>query len=96
MKLKRLIILVVLPLVAAMGPKPEGEADGHRPYVRGEVPAARDDAPAPGAATGTVTGTMTGTMTGPGLRALTVLPASDADPAEFLWQARPLVITRCW
>ena len=41
MKLKRLIILAVVPLLAAMGPKPEGDADGHRPYVRGEVPAAR-------------------------------------------------------
>lgn len=78
MKLKRLIFLMAVPLLAAMGPKPEGAADGHRPYVRGEVPAARTDVPAP--------------VTGPSLRELTVLPASEADPAEFLWQARPVVI----
>lgn len=81
MKLKRLIILAVVPLLAAMGPKPEGEADGHRPYVRGEVPAARDGAPAP-----------RGPLTGAAAQALTVLSASEADPAEFLWQARPVVI----
>ncbi|RDD68405.1 DUF4174 domain-containing protein [Paracoccus versutus] len=79
MKLKRLILLVVVPLVAAMGPRPEGEADGHRPYVRGEVPAARSE---------------TGTPTRPETPAgeLTVLPAAEADPAEFRWQARPVVI----
>lgn len=86
MKLKRLIILAVVPLLAAMGPKPEGEADGHRPYVRGEVPAARDAAPAGEAATAPAP------VTGPALRTLTVLSASEAEPAEFLWQARPLVI----
>lgn len=78
MKLKRLIFLMAVPLVAAMGPKPEGAGDAHRPYVRTEVPAARQDKPAP--------------VTGPGLRALTVLSAAEADPAEFLWQARPVVI----
>ena len=44
--------------------------------MRGEVPAARAEAPArelPG-------------------NELSVLAASEADPAEFLWQARPVVI----
>ncbi|MEF9602681.1 DUF4174 domain-containing protein, partial [Paracoccus sp. PXZ] len=78
MKLKRLILLAMVPLVAAMGPKPEGEADGHRPYVRGEVPAARSEGTAaPG---------------GTPAHELTVLPAAEADPAEFMWQARPVVI----
>ena len=74
MKLKRLIFLMVVPLVAAMGDKPDGEAEQR--YVRGEVPAARAEAPArelPG-------------------NELSVLAASEADPAEFLWQARPVVI----
>ena len=86
MKLKRLIFLMAVPLVAAMGPKPEGPADGHRPYVRGEVPAARDDVVPAARDDGAAP------VTGPGLRDLTVLPASEADPAEFLWQARPVVI----
>jgi len=47
MKLKRLIFLMAVPLVAAMGGKPDGEADQR--YVRGEVPAARAEAPAPAA-----------------------------------------------
>ncbi|WP_199258360.1 DUF4174 domain-containing protein [Paracoccus binzhouensis] len=78
MKLKRLIFLALVPLLAAMGSRPEGEADGHRPYVRGEVPAARSEGPAAPAGTAA--------------RALTVLPAAEADPAEFLWQARPVVV----
>lgn len=74
MKLKRSFILLAVPLVAAMGGKPDGDA-GER-YVRGEVPAARAEAP---------------------LRELPenelrVLPASEAEPAEFTWQARPVVI----
>ena len=76
MKLKRLIFLVMVPLVAAMGGKPEGEADARKPYVRGEVPAARAETPAREALT----------------QELTVMPANEADPAEFLWQARPVVI----
>ncbi|UFM63549.1 DUF4174 domain-containing protein [Paracoccus sp. MA] len=78
MKLKRLIFLAAVPLLAAMGPRPEGEADGHRPYVRGEVPAARSEG--------------TAAPAGPAERELTVLPAAEADPAEFMWQARPVVI----
>lgn len=74
MKLKRLIFLIAVPLVAAMGDKPDGEA-GQR-YVRGEVPAARSEAPA---------------NERPASE-LRVLPASEADPAEFMWQARPVVI----
>lgn len=79
MKLKRLIFLAMVPLVAAMGPKPEGEADGHRPYVRGEVPAARSESDAPARSDRSAA-------------ELTVLPAAEAEPAEFLWQARPVVI----
>ena len=74
MKLKRLIFLMAVPLVAAMGGKPDGEAEQR--YVRGEVPAARAEAPARELPE----------------NELRVLPASEADPAEFTWQARPVVI----
>ena len=74
MKLKRLIFLMAVPLVAAMGGKPDGEA-GQR-YVRGEVPAARAEAPARDLPA----------------NELSILPASEVDPAEFMWQARPVVI----
>ena len=79
MKLKRLIFLIAVPLLAAMGPKPQGGTDGHQPYVRSEVPAARDDGGA-------------GAKVGAQSDSLTPLPAAEADPAEFLWRARPLVI----
>lgn len=75
MKLKRLIILAVVPLVAAMGGTPG--AAPHQPYVRGEVPAAQADA------------TPRQPRAGSELRVLT---ATEVDPAEFLWQARPLVV----
>ena len=74
MKLKRLIFLAMVPLVAAMGGKPDGEASQR--YVRGEVPAARAEAPARELPA----------------NELRVLPASEVDPAEFMWQARPVVI----
>ena len=78
MKLKRLIFLMTVPLLAAMGPRPDGEGDGHRPFVRGEVPAATSEAR-------------------PMSRVLpegelSVIPADQAEPQEFLWQARPLVV----
>ena len=78
MKLKRLIFLMTVPLLAAMGPRPDGEGDGHRPFVRGEVPAATSEAK-------------------PMSRVLpegelSVIPADQAEPQEFLWQARPLVV----
>ena len=78
MKLKRLIFLMAVQLLAAMGPRPGGEADGQRPYVRGEVPAARD-----GGAEGPA---------GPAVPALVVLAAGEVEPAAFLWKQRPLVI----
>lgn len=78
MKLKRLIFLMVVPLVAAMGERPAGEASGTRPYVRSEVPAARSEGAAP--------------ISGPAAAELRVLSASEATPADFLWQARPVVI----
>ena len=74
MKLKRLFFMAMVPLVAAMGDTPGTEGDQR--YIRGEVPAARAEAPAAEKAT----------------RELTVLPATEVQPAEFLWQARPLVI----
>jgi len=79
MKLKRLIFLAMMPLVAAMGSRPDGEADGHRPYVRGEVPAARNDG-------------NDGTPAASNTAELRVLSASEAEPSEFLWQARAVVI----
>ena len=80
MKLKRLLILMVVPLLAAMGDRPaeQGEADGHRPFVRGEVPAASSEAKPM-------------TLTRPEGE-LPVVPAAEVEPAEFLWQARPLVV----
>ncbi len=72
MKLKRLIILALVPLVAAMG---SPSAD-HQPYVRGEVPAGRADAESRAR----------------GSEALTILPAAEAQPQDFLWQARPVVV----
>lgn len=74
MKLKRLIFLGAVPLVAAMGGKPDGEADQR--YVRGEVPAARSEARPMGGPT----------------HELRVLSAADAEPGQFTWQARPVVI----
>ncbi|KGJ03041.1 protein of unknown function [Paracoccus halophilus] len=76
MKLKRLIFLALVPLVAAMGGKPEGEADQSQRYVRGMVPAARSEAPEVERPT----------------RELAILSAAEADPAQFMWQQRPLVI----
>ncbi|MBD9525338.1 MULTISPECIES: DUF4174 domain-containing protein [Paracoccus] len=71
---KRLILIAFVPLIMAMGARTDG---AHQPYVRGEVPAARDGS---GAAAGTAT------------EELRFLPAAEADPAEFLWQARPVVV----
>ncbi|WP_134680117.1 DUF4174 domain-containing protein [Paracoccus ravus] len=76
MKLKRLIFLLLVPLVAAMGDRPADETR-HQPYVRGEVPAARDGEAGRDRANA---------------RELRVLDAAEADPAEFLWQARPVVV----
>lgn len=75
MKLKRLIILAAVPLVAAMGGKPGPEA--HQPYVRGEVPAAQTDASPRQPRAGSE---------------LRILTAAEVDPAEFQWQARPVVV----
>lgn len=77
MKLKRLVFLAMVPLVAAMGGRPQGEDGRHQPYVRGEVPAARDGA---------------GEQHGRASDELRILEASEVEPAEFLWQARPVVV----
>lgn len=79
MKLKRLIFLAMVPLVAAMGSRPEGEAGAQQPYVRDVVPAGRvqDEGAARPA---------------PVVQELRVLQAVDATPAEFMWQARPVVV----
>jgi len=77
MKLKRLIFLMVVPLVAAMGPRPNADGERHQPYVRGEVPAARDD---------------TGARDRRASDELRILEAAEVEPAEFLWQARPVVV----
>lgn len=74
MKLNRLIILALVPLVAAMGERSE-EGSTSR-YVRGEVPAAR-------------AGGETDTRDTDELR---ILPALEAEPQEFMWQARPVVV----
>ncbi|MTH77450.1 DUF4174 domain-containing protein [Paracoccus aestuariivivens] len=60
-----------------MGPKPQGGDSAHQPYVRGEVPAARDTV---------------GEGQGRAQSQLTVLSASEAEPSDFVWQARPVVI----
>lgn len=74
MKLNRLIILALVPLVAAMGERPEAGDTGR--YVRGEVPAAR-----------------AGGATNAGdADELRILPATQAEPQEFMWQARPVVV----
>ncbi|MDS9468437.1 DUF4174 domain-containing protein [Paracoccus sp. MBLB3053] len=77
MKLKRLIFLAMVPLVAAMGERPDPEADGHQPYVRGEVPAARESA---------------AERSRRASDELRILEATEVDPEEFMWQARPVVI----
>lgn len=78
MKFNRLILLVAVPLIAAMAGRPENDEPGSR-YVRGVVgagqeapadPATAPDAPA----------------------ALEIISATEADPAQFLWTQRPVVI----
>lgn len=76
MKRKRLIFLVAVPLVAAMGSRPQGEGDGR--FVRTEVPAATSAAQP-----------MSRSLPEGGLE---ILEATEVDPAEFTWQARPLVV----
>lgn len=76
MKRKRLIFLIAVPLVAAMGAKPQGEGDGR--FVRSEVPAATSEAQP-----------MSRSLPE---GSLNILEATEVDPAEFTWQARPLVI----
>lgn len=76
MKRKRLIFLIAVPLVAAMGSRPQGEGDGR--FVRTEVPAATSQAQP-----------MSRSLPEGGLD---ILEATEVDPGEFTWQARPLVI----
>lgn len=77
MKLKQLIFLVAVPLVAAMGARPGDGTGAPQPYVRHAVPAAggieSPAAPAPAAE-------------------LRILGADEAVPKEFLWRARPVVV----
>lgn len=76
-EVKRLVLIALLPLIAAMGPRPDGADSARTPYVRGEVPAARDAMPGPHSAKP---------------EELPILSAAETDPAEFLWQARPLLV----
>lgn len=77
MKFNRLILLMAVPLIAAMGGRGDDSEPGSR-YVRGVVGAAQPaadpvEAPAPAAE-------------------LEVVSATEADPAAFLWKQRPVVI----
>lgn len=77
MRVKRLILIALVPLIAAMGSAPQGGDSDRQPYVRGQVPAARDadaqsDRPAPAE--------------------LRIVAADQAEPSEFMWQARPVVV----
>ena len=76
MKFKPLILFLTVPFLAAMGSTPR--EDGAVPYVRPTVPAANERAAQPGAPVEAET--------------LHILAADEAEPSEFLWQARPLVI----
>lgn len=76
MKRKRLIFLMAVPLLAAMGPKPQGAGDGR--FVRSEVPAATSEAQP-----------MSRSLPTGGLD---ILEAAEVDPGDFTWQARPLVV----
>ena len=77
MKQKALILVMVMVL-AAMGPRPDSDRTGSRSqessFQRGTIGA---ETAAPVARDGVE---------------LRVLPAAEATPDEFLWQARPVVI----
>lgn len=80
MKFKPLILFLAVPFLAAMGSTPR--EDGAVPYVRPTVPAT------PEAATKAVPAPATPSAP----EVLHILSADEAQPADFLWQARPLVI----
>lgn len=76
MKLKRLILLLVVPLVAAMGDRPE-RAERGTGFTRGVIgePSAEDP-------------TRPGTSAGE----IEVLDAGTVEPSAYMWKARPIVI----
>ncbi len=71
MTFKSLIPLLMVPLVAAMGARPEGQGSN---FQRGTV------------------GVESAPVIEKEARSLRILPAAEADPQEFTWQARPLVV----
>lgn len=77
MKFNRLILLMAVPLIAAMGDRPDNGEQGSQ-YVRSIVGADEkavtpDDAPLSAAE-------------------LQVVDAGEVEPAAFLWEARPVVV----
>lgn len=78
MKYNRLILLVAIPLIAAMGGQVDEGEQGSR-YVRGVVGAAQDDPADP--------------VDAPVVPAeLEIVSAPEADPIQFMWKQRPVVI----
>lgn len=78
MKFNRLILLVAVPLIAAMGGRSEEDEQGSR-YVRGVVGAGQETPADP--------------VEAPVVPAeLEIVAASEADPDQFLWKQRPVVI----
>lgn len=79
MKFNRLILLMAVWLVAAMGDSPDDAGQGSQ-YVRSIVGA---DAPAAQAGA---------EEDAPPATELQVVDAAEVEPAAFLWQARPVVV----
>lgn len=77
MKFNRLILLVAVPLIAAMGGRGNEDEQGSR-YVRGIV--GTDQAPADPVEAQTAPSE------------LEVVSAFEAEPAQFMWSRRPVVI----
>ncbi len=77
MKFSRLILLMSVPFLAAMGDRPE-RGQQKSDFVRTSPPGeTREADPVSGPATAA---------------ALEILDAAEADPATFLWKSRPVVI----
>lgn len=78
MKFNRFILLMSVLLVAGMGSRPDGEGPQASQYIRNMAPGDRPPDPALPA-------------DGPAAT-LEVLDATEVEPSQYLWQARPVVI----